>query len=363
MKFNIRASLLTTALASFTCHAAPPGYPADYQRIVEAAKREGRLVVYSVLSNKAAQPLVDDFRKLYPEIEVAYDGEKGSNEIDDLYRADVTAGKDSADIMWSSAMDLQMRLVEEGRAATYVSPETQHLPRWASYGGKAYGTTFEPVVFVYNKKLLKEEDLPRDHATLASMLAQRAGIFKGKVTSFDIEKSGVGYLFAAQDGRRFAGLDGLLKEFGRLNYQPSGGTGVMLQKVASGEYLLGYNIMGAYALVRGKKDLPDLGVVFPQDYTLILSRVMFISKEAKHPNAAKLWTDYMLSARGQKVIGDALELYAVRDDIDAKYTARELNRVLGKSATPIPIGPEIVEDLAPSRHAAFIRRWKENLAA
>lgn len=260
-------------------------------------------------------------------------------------------------------MDMQMKLVEEGYAATYISPETPRLPRWAAYEGRAYGTTFEPVVFVYNKKLVREEELPRDHATLASVLARHAGAFQGKVTSFDIEKSGVGYLFAAQDGRRFAGLDGLLKEFGQLGYRPSSGTGVMLQKVASGEYLFGYNIMGAYALVRGKKDLPDLGVVFPQDYTLVLSRVMFISKQAKHPNAAKLWADYMLSARGQKVIGDALELYAVRDDIDAKYTARELNRMLGKSATPIPIGPEIVEDLAPAKQSAFLRRWKDGIAA
>lgn len=362
MKFNIRAGVPALALASLSCHAAPSGYPADYQHIVDAARREGKLVVYSVLSNKAAQPLVDDFRKLYPDIEVAYDGEKGSNEIDERYRGEIGAGTESADVMWSSAMDLQMKLVEEGYAATYVSPETSYLPRWASYGGKAYGTTFEPVVFVYNRKQLKENDIPRDHSTLADFLAKRASIFNGKVTSFDIEKSGVGYMFAAQDRKRFAGLDGLLREFGRLDYQPSGGTGTMLQKVASGEYLLGYNIMGAYALIRGKKDLPDLGVVFPKDYTLVLSRVSFISKQAKHPNAARLWTDYVLSKRGQKVIGDALELYTVRDDVDAKYTARELMSALGKSATPIPIGPEIVEDLMPARQASFIREWKDTVS-
>lgn len=362
--FNIRAGALALALASLACHAEnSAGTVTDYQGIVDLAKREGKLVVYSVLSNKAAQPLVDDFKRLYPGIEVEYDGEKGSTETYSRYRSEIAAGMGSADVMWSSAMDLQMKLVEDGYAATYVSPETSHLPRWASYGGKAYGTTFEPVVFVYNKKLLKKKDIPRDHATLAGFLAKRASIFTGKVASFDIEKSGVGYMFAAQDRKRFAGLDGVLKEFGRLDYQPSGGTGIMLQKVASGEYLLGYNIMGAYALIRGKKDLPDLGVVFPKDYTLVLSRIMFISKHAKHPNAARLWTDYVLSKRGQKVIGDALELYAVRDDVDAKYTARELTRTLGKSAKPIPLGSSIVEDLAPEKQTAFIRHWKETVAA
>ena len=57
---------------------------------------------------------------------------------------------------------------------------------------------------------------------------------------------------------------------------------------------MGYNVLGSYALVRSKKD-PNLGVALPKDYTLVLSRVMFIGKSAKNPNAAKLWVDYILS--------------------------------------------------------------------
>ena len=56
----------------------------------------------------------------------------------------------------------------------------------------------------------------------------------------------------------------------------------MLEKASSGEHLLGYNVLGSYALVRAKKD-PGLGVVLPKDYTLVLSRVMFIGKSAKQP--------------------------------------------------------------------------------
>ena len=81
----------------------------------------------------------------------------------------------------------------------------------------------------------------------------------------------------------------------------------MLEKISSGEHLLGYNVLGSYAVVRAKKD-PALGVVLPKDYTLVLSRVMFIGKKAKNPNAAKLWLDYILSQRGQKMIGSDVEL-------------------------------------------------------
>ncbi len=83
--------------------------------------------------------------------------------------------------------------------------------------------------------------------------------------------------------------------------------------------------------------LKNLGTVVPKDYTLVLSRVMFISKAAKNPNAGKVWTDYILSQRGQKLIGSDVELFAMRDDVDAEYTAAKLKKELGDKVKPIPV--------------------------
>lgn len=340
----------------------PVGYPVDYARAVEAARKEGKVVVYSVLGNKAAAPLVEDFKALYPGIEVEYDGNSGSSEITERFLGELKAGKPSADVMWSSAMDLQMMLVRDGYAARYASPEAPRLPAWARWRDQAWGTTFEPVVFVYNKTQVAEDEVPRDRAAFTKLLAERSEKFAGKVAMFDISKSGVGYLFAVQDEAQ-GQLPGLLQALGRARVQESGGTGEMLSKVNAGEYLLGYNIMGAYALVRSRKELPSLGVVLPLDYTLVLSRVMFISKHAKHPNAARLWADYLLSQRGQKVIGDAIGLFSVRDDVDAKYTATKLRDRIGAAARPIPIDPKIAAALDEKWQRAFIARWKGALAA
>jgi iron(III) transport system substrate-binding protein len=364
MRF-MRTLIIGSALAGLPAFAGaqlPAGYPADYANTIAAANKEGRVVVYSVLSNKAAAPLVEGFKALYPQIEVAYDGEGGSTETYDRFVGEVAAGRPSADVMWSSAMDLQMKLVIDGHAARYESPESPHLPGWAVYRHRAWGTTFEPVVFVYNKQLVAAAEIPHDHAEFARIVSERAEKFRSRVTAFDIEKSGVGYLFAAQDRLQDAGSDALLNALGGADLRRSPGTGDMLTKVASGQYLLGYNIMGAYALVRAKKDLPTLGVVLPRDYTLVLSRVMFISKDARHPNAARLWADYVLSRRGQKIIGDALELFAIRDDVEAEYTAAGLARQIGASARPIPLSAAIVEPLEPRRHEDMIAHWKRALA-
>ncbi|MEP7276305.1 MAG: ABC transporter substrate-binding protein, partial [Betaproteobacteria bacterium] len=152
------------------------------------------------------------------------------------------------------------------------------------------------------------------------------------------------------------------KAFGATAYKVYSSTGNMLEKVSSGEHLLGYNVLGSYALVRAKKD-PSLGVVLPKDYTLVLSRVMFIGKQAKNPNAARLWVDYILSTRGQKLIGSDVELFAIRNDVEAEYTAALLNKQLGGNVKPIPVSSEIVSYLDQKKRLDFLSAWKAAVAS
>jgi iron(III) transport system substrate-binding protein len=285
-----------------------------------------------------------------------------STELYNRFIAEEASGQGSADIMWSSAMDLQVKLVDDGHAATYASPEVAKLPKWAVYKNQAYGTTYEPAVFIYNKRLVTGDEIPQDHAAFAKLINAKAEKFKGKVTTYDIEKSGVGFMFVVQDTKYFPGMKELEKGFGASAYKVYSSTGNMLEKVSSGEHLLGYNVLGSYALVRAQKD-PGLGVVLPKDYTLVLSRVMFIGKQAKNPNAAKLWTDYILSQRGQKLIGSDVELFAVRGDVDAPHTAAKLAQQLGSNVKPIPLGSEITSLLDPTKRLEFLKQWKENVAA
>ena len=100
----------------------PPGYPAEYAKVVEAATREGRLVVYSTTDSTAAGQLLRDFAELYPRLRVDY-VDLNSGELYKRFRAESAAGADTADLIWTSAMDGQVKLAVEGKAATYASPE------------------------------------------------------------------------------------------------------------------------------------------------------------------------------------------------------------------------------------------------
>jgi iron(III) transport system substrate-binding protein len=354
---TICASALAAMLAGVSlCAAAlPAGYPADYQKIIDGAKKEGKLVIYGATDSKAAQPLVKDFNALYPGISVEYN-DMNSTELYNRFISEAAAGGATADVMWSSAMDLQMRLASDGYALKYHSQESGGIPPWAMWDDQAYGTTFEPAAIVYNKRLVDAKEVPKTHADFAKLITSEK--FRDKVTTYDIEKSGVGFMFMTQDAREFPGFIGMENALGTAKVRVQSSTGTMLERISSGENLIGYNVLGSYALVRAKTD-PSLGVVLPKDYTLIISRVQFINKLAKHPNAAKLWIDYMLSQRGQTVIANASKLYAIRADVTGETTSSDLIKQIGeKNVKPLPVSPAVAEYLEPALRLAFLKEWK-----
>lgn len=125
----------------------------------EAAVREGVVVVYAAADQDVVQPILDDFEALHPGIRVEYH-DLSSNELYQRVVDERAAGTLGADVVWSSAMDLQVKLVNDGYAQPHRSPETAALPRWAVWKDEAFGTTYEPAAIVYNKRLLTEAEVP-----------------------------------------------------------------------------------------------------------------------------------------------------------------------------------------------------------
>ena len=350
------AAALTTVFASAALAQVPAGYPADYQKIIDGAKKEGKLVIYGATDSKATQPLIKDFSAQFPGISVEYN-DMNSTEVYNRFISEVAAGGNTADVMWSSAMDLQLRLASDGYALKYKSVEAGKIPGWAIWDDQAYGTTFEPAAIVYNKRLLDPKEVPQTHADFVKLIQQPK--FKDKVTTYDIEKSGVGFMLMAQDARVNPKFTDLLGAFGEAKVRVQSSTGTMMERISSGENLIGYNVVGSYALVRAKTD-PSIGVVMPKDYTLVLSRVLFINKGAKNPNAAKLWLDYMLSHRAQNIIANESKLFAIRDDVTGEATSAALIKQVGKdNVKPVPVHPSLMEYLAPAKRMAFLKQWKD----
>ncbi len=353
--------IVFAAVAVVVCAAGaeaqvPQGYPADYAKLIDAANKEGRLVVYSTTDAAAANPLLKDFATLYPGVKVDYT-DMNSTELYSRFIAEVAAGSGTADLLWSSAMDLQVKLVAEGNAATYASPEIPSLPKWAVWQNQAFGTTYEPITFVYNKRLLPAADVPQDHPALLALLTAKPDAYKGKITAYDPEKSGVGYLFVNEDVKHFPQAWDLFRAFGKAGIKLYTSAGAMMERVTSGEHTIAYGVFGSYALARSKK-VSSLGIITPKDYTLVTSRVAFVSAKAKNPNGARLFLDYLVSKRGQSIIANQADLYSLREDVTGEATVKGVTELIGDKARPVPIGPELLANLDEGKRLEFLKRWQ-----
>ena len=178
----------------------PAGYPADYKAILDGAKTEGKVVVYSTTDAKLVAPLIKDFEAAFPGIKVEYT-DLNSTEVYNRFISENAANATSADAVWSSSMDLQMKLAADGLAVAYKSPESAALPAWAQFNGTVYATTFEPIAIIYNKRLVPADEVPKTHADLVKLLTTKAEKYQNKVTAYDPEKSGVGFMLANQDAK------------------------------------------------------------------------------------------------------------------------------------------------------------------
>lgn len=359
MRHVVSAAFISIALVLGAGAQAqvPPGYPADYAKIVDAAKKEGKVVIYSTTDAASSNPLIKDFETLYPDIKVEY-SDLNSTELYNRFIAEAAANNGTADVLWSSAMDLQVKLVADGQAAAYASPEIKSLPKWAVWKDSAYGTTYEPIAIVYNKRLVPEGDVPKDHSDLLKLLDTKTDFYKGKITAYDPERSGVGYLFCNEDIKDFPKAWDLFKAMGKAQAKLYTSAGAMMERVSSGEHLIAYGIFGSYALSRSKKD-PNLGIVLPKDYTMVTSRVAFLSKKAKNPNAGKLFLDYLLSKRGQEIIANKADLYSLRPDVDGEATIKRVTQLIGDKARPVPINQTLLDNLDQAKRLAFLSKWQQ----
>lgn len=313
------------------------------------------MVVYAATDADIIAPLLADFALLYPRIAVEYH-DLNTGELNARYLHEVGAGAPVVDLLWSPAMDLQMKLANDGFAQAYESPEATRLASWAVWRNEAFGTTLEPFVFIHDRRRL--DVAPQSHAELARWLVTNPERLRGRVATYDPERSAIGYLLLTQDSRIDPAFPETLRAYARAGLALHANTYRMIDRVRSGAELLAFNVNGSYALVAARQD-HDLAVIYPKDYVLAASRIALIARTAPHPNAARVFLDYVLSHRGQEVMSARCGLFSIRTDVEGEHTAARLGQELGARLKPIHVGPSLLVFLDGSKRADFIRRWRD----
>ncbi|MBN0988320.1 ABC transporter substrate-binding protein [Amphritea pacifica] len=311
-----------------------------------------QLRIYGAADYPAIAAVLQQFQKKYPRISVHYT--EFNTRV--LYQRFLEEQPHSVDLVLSSAMDLQIKLVNDGYAQPHLSLETERLPRWANWRNEIFGFTYEPAVIAINSDVIKGEDLPRSRSELLSLIRRKSDLVKGRIGTFDIERVGVGYLTWANDRKQSGSYGRLLESFGTHQARRFPSSSSMLKALASGEIVIAYNLMGSYALAAAKKN-PVIKVIMPEDYTALVMRSAFIPRKAQNLHNARLFLNYLLSLEGQQLLADRASLFPIRDDVTGMQTAHTLLSSSQGRFQPIPLGLALLVHTDQAKRRLILDEW------
>ena len=300
----VAAGLMAIGCVSAASAAPPSYYPEDYGKLIEAAKSETSLLIYSNIGATNWAPIIKAFNAEYPWIKVDTTDMRAP-EVFERYYADNATGGKSADILLAAAPQNWMEFFPKNQVLDYVSPEASRVPDWSRPKPGIYTISMDPFVLAYNKLLLPEAEWPKSMADIVKLVEKSPGKYTNKIGTYAPNAStytqGLYWAVTQRNGEKAYDW---FKTLGPIT-EPYRATGPVLEKITTGEYLLGYFVVGLNIIpdvsdpVRAKV----IGWALPNDAAAVYMRNFAITKTSKSPNAAKLMTDFLLSTAGQTQVG------------------------------------------------------------
>ncbi|MDO5605819.1 MAG: substrate-binding domain-containing protein [Paracoccus sp. (in: a-proteobacteria)] len=290
----MRAFLLAAVTALM-----PAGPATAFEIEAEAAFGTGprQITVLSTTDIAALDEVLSDFAAAHPGHRLRY-LQAASSEI----AAAVQSGAAQADLVISSAVGLQVKLVNDGFAQS-LTIDAPGLPEWARWRDQLFGMGLEPVVTLISREALGGLPPPATRRDLTAFLREHPARFEGRIGTYDPAISGVGYFLLAQDARKSEGFWRLAEVMGRLNTRLYCCSGEMIEDLGAGRLALAYNIVASYT-ARTVPDNPDVLRLDFADYTLAILRTGFVPRDAPDPEGGALLLGWLLSPAAQAQIAD-----------------------------------------------------------
>ncbi|MGJ8610256.1 MAG: ABC transporter substrate-binding protein, partial [Octadecabacter sp.] len=210
------------------------------RQVFGPANASNTLRILSSTDTSFFVPIIENFISQRPNVSVEYLVTETAD-LDARFRQD----PDMYDVVISSAMDLQLKLTNDGFALRL--DDLTH-PDWAQWRSSLFAFTTEPAAIVINTAAFERLDIPATRQDLIEVLRENPDVFRGKVGTYDVRQSGLGYLFATQDARTSESFWRLMEVVGSLDAQLYCCSGAMIDDLVEGRILVAYNVLGSYAL-------------------------------------------------------------------------------------------------------------------
>jgi iron(III) transport system substrate-binding protein len=297
---------------------------ADWEKIVEAAKKEVKVVVSIPTSAELRKEFDTGFQRAFPGIELELNVARGSSNINKIAE-EQNAGVRSVDLHIGGTSSIITGLLAanflEPVMSTMVLPEVKDAKYW--WGGHIWADNAKKYVYSftaymtetvwYNSTLVKPEEI----SSWDSLLDPK---WKGRIVILDPRSPGSG-----ESNWAF-----LLKLKGES----------FLAKLAAQDMMVGRNLRQLAETVARGKSMISIGVSYYSYLPFIkaglpvkpISNIregyyagtgsgnLAVLKNVPHPNASKVFVNWLLSKEGQSAFTKALGQPTRRFDVDTKWT-------------------------------------------
>lgn len=317
-------------------------FEVEEQQLYSAENERAILRVISTADLAVFDPILRAFQIENPDISINYTV-TGTTDLMDAIQSGA-----QFDLAISSAMDLQTKLANDGYARTHT-PRVS-LPDWAVWHNQVFAFTQEPAVLVVSDAFFATGEAPTSRDALIALLRENPDRFAGKIGTYDVRRSGFGYLVATQDSRNSESFWRLMEVMGRLDATLYCCSADMIADVASGKLALAYNVLGSYAASE-MATTDGFHIVEQTDFVNVMLRTVLIPKTAQNIPDAQAMVDFLVTLRARPDLVAASGLPA----IDAAQI--QANTAL----RPIRFGPGLLVFLDQMKRQNFLRSWESSL--
>ncbi len=307
---TIKSGSIGLVLVAALLGSAPRAAGAADAALIEAAKKEGKVAWYTSLAISSSEKVAKMFEAAYPGVTVEVH-RTGSERVLQRLMQEVQAGIKNADTVHTSDAGHFVLLKEKKLLMKHTPAGAERFPSgFKDKDGYYFGLRATLSVIAYNPKVVAAADAPKGWKDLLDPK------WKGKMVTAHPGYSGVitTHVLALANLYGWDYFKALAKNSLMLVQSANDPAGV----VASGERPVAVNGT-EYVFYQTKKKGNPVEIVYPKEGVPLIVSPAAILSFAPHPNAAKLFTDFIFAKEVQQLLADSEGLYTGHPEV--KYPA------------------------------------------
>src|SRR3954447_18419532 len=298
--------------------AAAPQPTATTPELLAKAGDEKKIVWYTSIELQTAEKIAKEFESAHPGLDMQVE-RNGCERIVQRIAQERSSNIHAADVVECSDMTALLDWKKQGWLAAYVPADVATYPAEYRDPDGFYATdrvTLSPIM--YNTKLIKPEEAPKSFADLLDPK------WKGKLVKAHPGYSGT-IMTVTYEISRDLGWD-YLKKLGQQQIMQVQSAADPPKKVVQGERPIAAD-GGEYLPLQMIEKGAPLGLVYPTEGTPTIPGGAGVIVDAPHPNAARVFANYLFSKDGQQLLIDMARIRSVHPDVTLPPGMKPLSEI------------------------------------